>query len=148
MKPTNLKDFTRQRYGDLAESNMSCCAIAAPPDMSSHMGYAAQEMDADPMSRNIGRACGNPQAVAAIRPGAGVVGLGCGAGPFRTMLHRIKNLGERIKADYLATLGEALSRRDREIKEEHVLNSTAHENEYYLRAKMLEDQRVHFARTF
>ena len=44
------------------------------------MGYSAEELAAVPEGANLGLGCGNPQAIAALKPGEVVVDLGSGAG--------------------------------------------------------------------
>jgi ubiquinone/menaquinone biosynthesis C-methylase UbiE len=44
------------------------------------MGYSAEELAAVPEGANLGLGCGNPQAIAAMKPGEVVVDLGSGAG--------------------------------------------------------------------
>jgi SAM-dependent methyltransferase len=44
------------------------------------IGYAAGELAALPAGVNLGLSCGNPGALAALRPGESVLDLGCGAG--------------------------------------------------------------------
>ena len=44
------------------------------------MGYSAAELAAVPDGANLGLGCGNPQAIASIRPGETIVDLGSGAG--------------------------------------------------------------------
>jgi SAM-dependent methyltransferase len=44
------------------------------------MGYSADELSAVPDGANLGLGCGNPQAIADMRPGEVVVDLGSGAG--------------------------------------------------------------------
>ena len=44
------------------------------------MGYSEAELAAVPEGANLGLGCGNPQAIAALRPGEVVVDLGSGAG--------------------------------------------------------------------
>ena len=43
-------------------------------------GYSADELAAVPEGANLGLGCGNPQAIAAMKPGETVVDLGSGAG--------------------------------------------------------------------
>ena len=44
------------------------------------MGYSADELAAVPEGANLGLGCGNPQAIAAMKPGEVVIDLGSGAG--------------------------------------------------------------------
>src|SRR5207248_9072230 len=59
----------------------SCCGPAADPSSRSReMGYAEAELAAVPEGANLGLGCGNPQAIAALKPGETVIDLGSGAG--------------------------------------------------------------------
>jgi arsenite methyltransferase len=87
-----VKDMVRARYGGIAETagDASCCAPATsccgdpafgtPTDKSRQMGYSDAELAAAPEGANLGLGCGNPQAIAAMRPGEVVIDLGSGAG--------------------------------------------------------------------
>src|SRR5438874_2019835 len=87
-----IKDMVRARYGGIAEAAGSdgCCAPAASAccgpapasaeEKAQRMGYSAAELAAVPDGANLGLGCGNPQAIAAMRPGEVVVDLGSGAG--------------------------------------------------------------------
>ena len=44
------------------------------------MGYSAEEIGSVPAGAVMGLGCGNPQAIAALRPGEVVLDLGSGAG--------------------------------------------------------------------
>jgi SAM-dependent methyltransferase len=44
------------------------------------MGYSAEELAAAPQGADLGLGCGNPQAIAALRPGETVLDLGSGGG--------------------------------------------------------------------
>ena len=89
MDTAQVKEMVRARYGGIATSTVSsCCApsgsdAAAASDadrQSSQMGYSAEELAAVPDGANLGLGCGNPQAIAAMRPGEIAVDLGSGAG--------------------------------------------------------------------
>src|SRR5205085_1799734 len=59
----------------------SCCGPAVTPDAKSlRMGYSAEELAAVPEGANLGLGCGNPQAIADLKPGETVIDLGSGAG--------------------------------------------------------------------
>jgi SAM-dependent methyltransferase len=90
MDQQELKDMVRARYGGIAEaaSGADCCApvsscggsAADPGSKSREMGYSDAELSAVPEGANLGLGCGNPQAIAALRPGEVVIDLGSGAG--------------------------------------------------------------------
>ena len=89
-----VKRTVRQRYGRIAEDGGSCgCAptCCSPKDttankehdataVSQGLGYSAEETSAVPDGANLGLGCGNPQAIAALKPGETVLDLGSGAG--------------------------------------------------------------------
>jgi SAM-dependent methyltransferase len=90
MQPTEIKDMVRARYGGIATGTISdccaaaassCCAGAATAEgKAREMGYSAEELAAVPDGANLGLGCGNPQAIAALKPGEVVIDLGSGAG--------------------------------------------------------------------
>jgi len=91
MDHDQIKEMVRARYGSIAVAAdaSGCCAPAAPsccgpttasPDKALQMGYSEAELKAVPDGVNLGLGCGNPQAIAAMRPGDVVVDLGSGAG--------------------------------------------------------------------
>jgi SAM-dependent methyltransferase len=89
METTEIKDAVRARYGAIAAGASSCCGPApssccggepAATVKSRDMGYSDAELAAAPDGANLGLGCGNPQAIAALKPGEVVVDLGSGAG--------------------------------------------------------------------
>lgn len=84
------KELVRARYGGIAEAAnaasccapaVSCCGPTADPlGKSREMGYSETELAAVPEGANLGLGCGNPQAIAALKPGETVIDLGSGAG--------------------------------------------------------------------
>ena len=82
-----IKEMVRARYGGIASGAASgCCAPASSccaPSLdvkAREMGYSTDELAAVPQGANLGLGCGNPQAIAALRPGEVVIDLGSGAG--------------------------------------------------------------------
>lgn len=83
-----IRDQVRAGYGAIARDGGSCCGPAASccagapaADMlAERIGYSADELAALPEGANLGLSCGNPNALAALRPGEVVLDLGSGAG--------------------------------------------------------------------
>ena len=64
-----------------AAETSSCCTPAPTAETkSARVGYSTEEMKAVPEGANLGLGCGNPQAIAALKPGEVVLDLGAGAG--------------------------------------------------------------------
>ena len=90
MDELQIKEMVRARYGAIAAAAEADCCAPAPAsccgpeaswyDKACRMGYSEAELAAAPEGTNLGLGCGNPQAIAALRPGKTVVDLGSGAG--------------------------------------------------------------------
>jgi SAM-dependent methyltransferase len=86
MDSAEIKEMVRNRYGSIAAASSSCCAPATnsccspEQEKSARMGYSDAELQAVPEGANLGLGCGNPQAIAALRPGEVMIDLGSGAG--------------------------------------------------------------------
>lgn len=86
MDSTDIKEMVRDRYGSIAAAATSCCAPAASSccspesEKAARIGYSEAELSAVPEGANLGLGCGNPQAIAALRPGEVLIDLGSGAG--------------------------------------------------------------------
>lgn len=87
-KDDSVRQHVRKWYGDIAESqgsgccSGSCCSAAASstPEATAALGYSTEETDAVPKGANMGLGCGNPQAIANLKPGETVLDLGSGGG--------------------------------------------------------------------
>jgi ubiquinone/menaquinone biosynthesis C-methylase UbiE len=83
-----VRQAVREGYGKIAEkdssccSGVSCCGSNAEDSalLAKYVGYSAQELVALPEGANMGLSCGNPNALAALRPGEVVLDLGSGGG--------------------------------------------------------------------
>jgi arsenite methyltransferase len=90
-KDTDIKKHVRDRYARAAKESSSCCGPVSSPccggktelsqgQASQMIGYSAEELAAVPEDANLGLGCGNPTALAGLKPGQTVLDLGSGAG--------------------------------------------------------------------
>lgn len=73
----------RDQYGKVARGTESGCSpgcCGPGPSASLGLGYSEADLAAVPEGANMGLGCGNPQAIAALRPGETVLDLGAGGG--------------------------------------------------------------------
>jgi SAM-dependent methyltransferase len=84
-----IRQQVRAAYGAVARADSACgCGpvCCAPAEQSvaellaRGIGYSTEELSAAPAGSNMGLGCGNPQAIAALKPGETVLDLGSGAG--------------------------------------------------------------------
>ena len=79
-----VRESVRENYGKIAVENRSCCGptccngVAGSP--ADKLGYSATDTASVPEGSNLGLGCGNPIAIASLRPGQTVLDLGSGAG--------------------------------------------------------------------
>ena len=90
----SVKKSVRQRYGQIATSaggcgcTTTCCGTSGATSAKKRdvaaaaqaLGYSAEETGSVPEGANLGLGCGNPVALASLRPGQTVLDLGSGAG--------------------------------------------------------------------
>lgn len=82
-----IRNHVRELYGAIAEqSDESCgcmasgCCSGKTESYGAQLGYSPDELAAAPAGADLGLGCGNPLAIASIRPGETVIDLGSGAG--------------------------------------------------------------------
>ena len=88
MKKEEIRKTVREGYGKIAKKRSSCCAPATSccgsqdsvQHMSKKIGYSEEELKIVPEGANLGLGCGNPVALASLKPGEIVLDLGSGAG--------------------------------------------------------------------
>lgn len=79
-----IRAAVREQYGAVARSAGAagcapdCCGASAGASL--NLGYSSEDLAAVPEGANMGRGCGNPQAIAALRTGETVLDLGSGGG--------------------------------------------------------------------
>lgn len=72
-------DAVRSKYAAVAESELSTRHEGVKA-VAEAFGYSEQELNSIPAEANMGLSCGNPTAIASLRPGEVVVDLGSGGG--------------------------------------------------------------------
>ncbi|MBK6464916.1 MAG: arsenite methyltransferase [Myxococcales bacterium] len=80
-----VRTAVREQYGTIARATTgaSCCAPGScgpGANASLSLGYSAEDLAAVPEGANLGLGCGNPHAIAALKPGETVLDLGAGGG--------------------------------------------------------------------
>ncbi len=81
-----VRETVREGYGKIAESgsccgpHASCCGAGAGDALATQLGYDEAELATLPDGANMGLSCGNPTAVASLKPGEVVLDLGSGGG--------------------------------------------------------------------
>ncbi|MBW4043715.1 MAG: arsenite methyltransferase [Acidobacteria bacterium] len=75
----DVLESVRTKYGAVADSSLSN-DHAGVRAVAEAFGYTAAELASIPADANMGLSCGNPTAIASLRPGETVVDLGSGGG--------------------------------------------------------------------
>jgi SAM-dependent methyltransferase len=78
----------RDGYAQIAKKEASCCSGVSccgsnaedSTKLAQYVGYGAEELAALPEGANMGLSCGNPTALASLKPGEVVLDLGSGGG--------------------------------------------------------------------
>ncbi len=75
------RELVQVAYGKVAKGEDRCCGSANDVDATAlGIGYTKDDLAAAPDGANLGLGCGNPTALAELRPGEVVIDLGSGAG--------------------------------------------------------------------
>ncbi len=89
----DIRNHVRDSYAQVAEASnngeacgveSSCCGVSAELDINTlnslRLGYSESDMESVPEGADMGLGCGNPHAIASLKPGDHVVDLGSGGG--------------------------------------------------------------------
>ncbi len=89
IEPEAVRQHVREGYGKIATRNnprrSTSCGCCGPKAINTdrlvqHIGYSAEDLTALPEGANMGLSCGNPTAMASLKPGETVLDLGSGGG--------------------------------------------------------------------
>ena len=75
----DVKTAVQQRYGAIARGELSGCGCSTPSGVAAALGYSKEDLEIAGQA-NLGLGCGNPLALAELKPGMTVLDLGSGAG--------------------------------------------------------------------
>jgi SAM-dependent methyltransferase len=87
--PELIRQTVREGYGRIAEETgssccgggaSSCCGSGSGEDLAERLGYDEADLATLPDGANMGLSCGNPTALAELKPGEVVLDLGSGGG--------------------------------------------------------------------
>jgi len=90
--------------GDACGVESGCCGVSGDQAIntliSTRLGYSDEDLDRVPAGADMGLGCGNPKAIAALKPGETVIDLGAGGG-FDCFLaaHEVGDSGRVIGID-------------------------------------------------
>ena len=75
-----IRETVRQEYTKIAQGGSCCCGSSSPDKLAEGIGYTGQDIEVLPDGANMGLSCGNPTAIADLKPGQVVLDLGSGGG--------------------------------------------------------------------
>ncbi len=78
-----VRQNVREGYSQIARTGGSCCGPGcgcSGEQLVQQIGYSTEQLEALPEGANMGLSCGNPTALASLRPGEVVLDLGSGGG--------------------------------------------------------------------
>ena len=75
-----IRETVRQEYTKIAQGGSGCCGSSSPNKFAEGIGYTGEDLEVLPEGANMGLSCGNPTAIADLKPGQVVLDLGSGGG--------------------------------------------------------------------
>lgn len=118
VKADQIRQHVRKSYAEVAEASneggccgveSSCCGVsddaAINTLISTRLGYSEDDLKKAPDGADMGLGCGNPRAIASLKPGEVVIDLGAGGG-FDAFLaaHEVGESGHVIGIDMTPTM--------------------------------------------
>jgi len=97
----NIRETVLKGYTDMAKGRSGCCCGSSAPDkLAEAIGYTNEELEVLPDGANMGLSCGNPTALAQLKPGQVVLDLGSGGG-FDVFIaaQKVRSSGKAIGVD-------------------------------------------------
>jgi len=84
-KQEQIREAVRDGYGKIAKTGGTCCGPSCggsgtADQVARAVGYDEAELATLPEGANMGLSCGNPTAIASLKPGEVVLDLGSGGG--------------------------------------------------------------------
>jgi arsenite methyltransferase len=83
MEKDRIHDVVKSGYAAVARQNGGCCGPGVSnthAETATRIGYSEEDIGGSAADANLGLGCGNPTALASLKPGESVVDLGSGAG--------------------------------------------------------------------
>ena len=86
-EPDTIRQLVRENYAKIASAFGACCnagnqtpCCSGAETAANRIGYSNAQIESAPDAATMGLGCGNPQAIAGLKPGETVLDLGSGAG--------------------------------------------------------------------
>lgn len=121
--PDDVRRAVRAAYGEVARGKdgcgVGCCGTSDSGSL--ELGYSPDDLASVPEGADLGLGCGNPQAIAALRPGETVLDLGAGGG-FDCFLaaRRVGSTGRVIGVDMTPDMVEKARNNARRMDAQNV----------------------------
>jgi ubiquinone/menaquinone biosynthesis C-methylase UbiE len=122
MKEEKVRKMVREGYGKIAKQQQgSCgCGCGSATNVSEQVGYSKEELNSVPQGADLNLGCGNPVALASLKPGETVIDLGSGGG--LDCFIAAKKVGEKGKVIGVDMTPEMLDRARANLRKGKYMN--------------------------